>query len=86
MPDLAKQITALARRAKTTDDSMNHALTNATGVESMSIDKITDLYLVMSFEERYEMAIQLLGEQGMDGLKTIRKVASRARSRWGGGA
>ena len=84
MPDLAQQITALARRAKTTDDLMNKSLTNATGVEQMSIDKMTDMYAVMSFEERYEMAISLLSEQGMDGLKTIKKIALRAQSRWGG--
>ena len=63
---------------------MNTALSDATGVEQMSIDQMTDLYLVMSFEERYEMAVQLLAEQGMDGLKTIKKVAMRSQTRFGG--
>jgi hypothetical protein len=84
MTDLPKQITALARRAKTTDDLMNTSLQNAVGVEDMSIDKITDLYMNLSFEERYEMAIEFLHEQGLDGLQTIRRVMNTAARKWSG--
>jgi hypothetical protein len=84
MADLAKTITGLARTAKKTDDTMSTSLQNAIGVEDMSIDKMTDMYMNMRFEERYEMAIEMLGEQGIDGLKTMKKVMNTAARKWNG--
>lgn len=67
-------ITTLAKANRQMDGVADQALYDATGVKTMSLQKMTDMYLLMTFEERYGLFVSLLSEQGMEGMEVAKAI------------
>ena len=84
MGDVAKQITALTRRAREVDNVMDSTHAEASGAEQYSLNELTDLYLASTFEERMSMFTGFMSEQGITGLQTVKKIMARAAKEYRG--
>jgi len=78
--------TEMGKRAKLIESGADTSLANATAQPQMSLDKMTDMYMQMRYEERQQMLLHLIGEQGMKGLDASKRILKHAYVKYGNGA
>lgn len=78
--EISDRITDLAHHAMDMQDTLNAS--DVVQRNAISEDDLLELYVGANYEQRYKMFTEVLGSQGVDGMKALRNIYNKAHQRF----